>query len=575
MHEHYTLKEAPTKEEREALTGYDELVQTLLCSRGITTAHDADVFLNPDYDRDVHDPFLLHDMDRAVARLTHAIDTGEHIGIYTDFDADGIPAGALLHDALTKIGHTRFTNYIPHRDAEGYGFHAAAVDTLATQGVTLIVTADVGISDSETVRYANERGIDVIVTDHHTPPETLPDAVAVVNPQRIDDHYPNPGLSGSGVAFKLVQALFAHAREHDKPWIRDVPEGWEKWLLDLVALATVADMVSLTGENRTLVHFGLLVLRKSRRAGVGALCRVLRVSHAHLTEDDIGFSIAPRINAASRMDSPEKAFALLTTTDDAQAAALARELQKLNDKRKGAVASVVRELNARFAAGGSDDADAPLLVAGNPSWNPALLGLAANSLVDTHGKTVCLWGREANGTIKGSCRSAGDVHIIELFGEASSALSHYGGHEHAGGFSVAHDAVHTLPQALCDAHACVRRDAQERTRAVDALLPRESLSRTHATLAACAPFGMGNPKPVFVCLDTPVQAVRTFGRDNAHTELVLTHDGSAVRAIAFFTTPASFTREPKEGMQVTVLCTLVHSHFAGSERFELHIIDVV
>ena len=570
---HYTFKDKPPQSVRDALHAYDELTQDMLYARGIATASDAQAFFSPDYDRDIHDPFLLTDMDAAVVRIIRAVDDGEHIGIYTDFDADGIPAGALLHDAFVRIGHDTFTNYIPHRDTEGYGFHMRAVDTLKEKGVTLIITADVGITDVETVAYAREQGIDVIVTDHHLPGDVLPGACAVVNPQRLDDFYPNMHLCGSGVAFKLVQALYARARETEKAWIRDVPVGWEKWLLDYVAIATVADMMPLVGENRTLVHFGLFVLRKTQRPGIVALVKRLRLAKPFITEDDIGFSIGPRINASSRMGSPEVALELFTTTDEGRAQDLAKQLDALNNKRKGVVAGIVRELKKRL----SDTQDHPVLVAGNPSWNPALLGLAANSLVDAYGKTVCVWGREGTGNIKGSCRGAGDVNIVDLFTAARDALTQFGGHEHAGGFSIAHEDVHTLQETFSAAYDTVKRERQERAVVADAPLRTTALRDTHSCLTKFAPFGIGNEKPLFTCERVSVVSVRQFGTDDAHIEVQIGEDefSPTVRAIAFFKQAESFTKHPVVGETITLLGSLELSRFGGRVSYEMRIVDIV
>lgn len=550
-----------------------ELITQLLAKRGVTTKEEREQFLKPDYERDIHDPFLLVDMDVAVARISQAIDENEHIAIYSDFDADGIPAGALLHDVCKKVGHERFTNYIPHRDTEGYGFHIGAVDALHAQEVTLIITVDVGITGHEATAHAKDLGIDVIITDHHLPGETLPDALAVINPQRLDDFYPNIHLCGSGVAFKLTQALIATARSQEKEWIADVPEGWEKWLLDLVAIATVGDMMQLVGENRALVHFGLVVLRKGRRPGVGALCRKLGFRHQYLTEDDIGFSIAPRINASSRMGSPETAFQLLTTDDESIATTAAKELESLNNKRKGTVASMVRVLNERF----KNSHDMEVLVAGNPEWNPALLGLAANSLVDTYGKTACLWGRDGTGALKGSCRSNGDVHIVEFFKALGDTLTHFGGHEFAGGFSIAPDAVHTFADVCNEAATHVKPGAQTQAPlASDASLPPLALSQTHAQLECLSPFGMGNPKPVLLYEQVEIASVRQFGKEELHLEVQLNDEarGGTLRAIAFFKTHTSFTRDLVAGERVDVLATLELSRFAGRTSYELRILDV-
>jgi single-stranded-DNA-specific exonuclease len=267
-----------------------ELVRTLLAKRGLTDTIAIDAFLNPDYDSQTHSPSLLEGMDMAAARVFAAIRGSERIAIYADFDCDGIPGAALLSDFFAKIGYGNVEIYIPHRDREGYGFHKEAVKMLAERGVALIITVDVGTTARDAVLYAKNLGVDVVVTDHHEVSSDLPDAVAVLNPKL--GNYPFRDLCGAAVAFQLVQALLAEGRAHSTPHFHDIPLGWEKWLLDLVGIATIADMVPLVGENRALAHFGLAVLRKSPRPGIQALCNRLRLRQHELTEDDIGFSFA-------------------------------------------------------------------------------------------------------------------------------------------------------------------------------------------------------------------------------------------------------------------------------------------
>src|SRR3989344_4213249 len=280
------------------------LVRSLLEKRGVTSEADVQDFLEPDYDLHTHSPFLLAGMQTAVERVFAAFDRGERIAVYADFDCDGIPGAAVLSDFFEKLGYGNVEVYLPHRDREGYGFHTEAIETLAVREVKLIITVDVGTTAIDAVAFAKQKGIDVIVTDHHEIPGALPDAVAVLNPKFVPpassgvERYPFSHLCGAAVAFKLVQALLEVGRKRELPAFSAVPSGWEKWLLDLVAIATVADMVPLLGENRVLAHWGLKVLRKSQRPGIAALCEKLRLRRSELTEDDIGFSFSARINAA-------------------------------------------------------------------------------------------------------------------------------------------------------------------------------------------------------------------------------------------------------------------------------------
>lgn len=551
-----------------------DLLEVLLEQRGILLEQ-REGFLRPDYERDTHDPFLLSDTQKAVTRITKAIDGNERIAVYADFDCDGIPGAVVLHDVFKKIGHDNTRIYIPHRHDEGYGFHQDAVDTLLAEGVSLIITVDVGCAAHDTVAYAQDRGIDVIVTDHHELSTPAPEPYALVHPQRAE--YPFTGLCGAGVAFKLAQALIAHGRSQSCAWAEEIPEGWEKWLLDMVAIATVADMVPLVDENRALVHFGLLVLRKSRRVGIQALCKKLRVDQRNLTEDDIGFLIAPRINAASRMDCPELGFRLLATDDIKEAESLAAQLQTLNNKRKGVVASLVRE--ARIIAGERFEG-VPAAVFGNPEWKPSLLGLVANSVMDGREGIVCVWGRDGKGELKGSCRSDGSVHVAELFAEAKErgALLACGGHECAGGFSVSHEQVHILPEVFGEiaeqkkAHGEARDDAPE---AHDMPLAHARID-TYRELTALAPFGVGNPKPL-LRMRAVVHSAKLFGKEQQHTEVVLTDPDKRflVRAFDFFRSPETFSHPPEPGKEVYVVGTLERDAFKGRDAVALRLVDIV
>ena len=439
-----------------------ELVRSLLARRGVENDADIAAFLNPDYDLHTHSPFLLKDMDVAVERLLHAIRSSERIAVYADFDCDGIPGAAILSDFFNKIGYANFEVYLPHRDREGYGFHFDAIDALAARQVKLIITVDVGTTAIDAVAHAKEKGIEVIVTDHHEIPGGLPEAIAILNPKIAP--YPFGGLCGAAMAFKLAQATLIEGKKRGLAPFTDIPDGWEKWLLDLVAIATVADMVPLNGENRALAFWGLQVLRKSQRVGISALCTKLRLRKAELTEDDIGFSLAPRINAASRMDDPDLALKLLTTHDTTEADALAAQLESLNTKRKSARRCDRTRGQAPRVARDRFRAEEQVVVLGNPEWKPALLGLAANSVVEERGGVVCLWGRDALGRLKGSCRSDGSFSVVELFSNAKDAVEEFGGHARSGGFSVSHERVHGLPEALVASREPATRGSPEQSR---------------------------------------------------------------------------------------------------------------
>ncbi len=551
---------------------YSNIIQTLLKKLGIANKKDADAFINPSYNDDLHDPFLMRGMDKAVERIRAAIKSDEKIAIYSDFDADGIPAGVLLYDFFKKIGYNNFTNYIPHRDTEGYGFHKGAVDKLANEEVGLIITVDVGITAADTVEHASLLGVDVIITDHHEPLVDLPKALAILNPKQVNCKYPFDGLCGTGVAYKLVQALIA------KGEFNGVKEGWEKWLLDLVAIATVADMVPLVGENRALTHWGLIVLRKSRRIGIIALCRKLRINQGLINENDIGFSIGPRINASSRMGHPEDAFSLLSTDSIEEAEALASKLESLNNKRKGSVAAIVKQAKAKVEQM-SEGGELPnVIVTGDPSWSPALVGLASGSLSDSLGKVVCLWGREGTGTLKGSCRSGDGTSVVDIFNASKDALLYYGGHHAAGGFAVSDDGIHSLSDAFNKSYSKVQLNDKPQDILVEDLEfeLKDINSNNLKDINTMAPFGIGNPKPVISFTSLTVSSIRHFGKEQNHVEVYFKDAvGCTRKASKFFATSNSFTNKIIEGSVVKLLANMEESAFAGRRTLELRIIDIV
>ncbi len=558
------------KIERETLSHLDSVTSQLLFSRGVKSKEEAEKFLNPNYNTDLHDPFLFTDMEKAVERILRAMRENEHIVIYTDYDCDGIPGGVILHDFFTAIGYTNFENYIPHRHHEGYGFNARTIPKFIESNAKLIITVDCGITDHEAAKAAQAAGIDVIITDHHEPAQTLPPAFAVVNPKR-DDAYPFKGLCGSGVAFKVAQATLTRGREQGTITLK---EGMEKWWLDMVGLATIADMVPLVDENRVFATYGLNVLRKSQRPGLAHLLRKAGSNQRYLTEDDIGFTIAPRINAASRMDDPEDAFHMLRSKDEAIAGSKAMHLEKLNNERKGVVASMVKEAKHRL----EDWSEMPpVIVLGNPEWRPSLVGLVANTLAETYGRPSFLWGRDGNGIIKGSCRSDGVISTLRLMEGTPDSFIHFGGHHFSGGFAVDEVRIHTLLDDL----------SRVRTLLGDALIT-ETITRidddlsltdiTHAlirTLRTLAPYGEGNPKPLFRFRDVVPESVSLFGKVKDHTKMRFISGVGPIDAIAFFKTPEQFNVVPEAGKSLTLIAHIEESYFMGRKDVRLRIVDIL
>jgi single-stranded-DNA-specific exonuclease len=574
----YEKLEKIPKSVADELKEYSPLMQTLLFYRGVRTKEDADVFLNPRWERDVQDPFLIHDMDRAVDRILEAIEHKQKILIYGDYDADGIPGSVVLHDFFKKIGYDNFSNYIPHRHNEGYGLGISAVEMFADENVELIITVDVGITDIESVAFAKEKNIDVIVTDHHMPlekdgKEILPDAYAVLNSKKTADTYHDDMLCGAGVAFKLVQALIIRGKE--RGMFADISDGWEKWLLDMAGLSTIADMVPLQKENRALAHFGLKVLRKSRRIGLQTLLRKIKIEQQHLSEDDIGYMLVPRINAASRIDHPLRAFELLATDSPADAEHLAEHLDTINDKRKGHVASMMRQAHKRLSEKELRD----VIVIGDPSWLPGVLGLVASKLVEEYNRPAFVWGYDSEGKIKGSYRGNNTISILELLRKTGEdTFVQFGGHAQAGGFSVLHEHIHTLEDVLSELFAKHGGDASEHSVFVDSSLALSDVTwNTYAQIEKLAPFGVGNEKPIFVFENITLNQVALFGKEQNHLRLeCVGQTGERVSAIGFFMTTETFPNVTLGVNEtITLIATMEKSMFRNYPELRLRIENIL
>ena len=582
----YSLREHSPITSENPLEAYPELLQHLLRGRGISTAEHAHQFLNPDYDRDNHHPYRMKDMEKAVERVLKAVASGEKIIIYSDYDADGIPGAVVLHDFFKKIDYHNFENYIPHRTEEGFGLNIEAVEGFArgteesSNKASLIITIDCGIADVEPVARACELGMDVIITDHHEPGEIVPAAFAILNPKQADCQYPEKILCGSGVIFKFVQALVHTVRQREI--VPDIRNGWEKWLLDMVGLATLSDMVPLVGENRVFAYYGLKVLRISPRVGLLKLLRTINMHQRHISEDDIGFMISPRINAASRMGVPLDAFRLLSTKDEVQAGILSDHLSKINDERKGIVAAYVKEIKKIVTRRLETGTMPKVLVVGNPDWKPSLLGLAANTLKDEYGCPVFLWGREDGSVIKGSCRSGGPS-VVDIMTTAKDVFIAYGGHTMSGGFSVSHEKIHTLEEALSAAYDVLYGGSNTDTAATsrEGVVIDKKLSlndvhwNTYKIIEQLAPFGVGNPKPLFLFERIVIVATKVFGKQKNHLELQFTNGlGKKVSAILFFAS-GELSEKLSAGRVIDLVATFEKSMFKNYPELRLRVVDII
>jgi len=574
---------------------YGELLRTLLEKRGIATETEAEIFLNPSYKRDLHDPFLMRDMEKACVCLYEAIENKEKIVIYADYDCDGIPGAVILNDLFKEINYQNYEVYIPQRNSEGYGLNFEAIKGFAKSGVKLLITIDLGITAVTEVAQAEVDGIDVIIIDHHIPPEVLPRAYAILNPKT--DDYPEKMLCGAGVVFKFAQAFLKKYGEYFK-----VKDGAEKWMLDMAGLATLSDMVPLTGENRAIAYFGMKVLRKSPRPGLQKLLAKMKIEQKYISADDIGFMVTPRLNAASRMDNPMRAFELLSTLDEREGGMLADHLSKINDERKTIVTSIMREVNKTLEKLENRE-DTKVIVIGNPKWRVGILGLVASKICDEHKKPVFVWGKDENDCIKGSCRSDGSVSVVELMRETSESFLDFGGHELAGGFTVHNEKIHFLEGALClnfkkittlkntpsasGTSPYVGGKLGERDPSLRSgvnFVSKFTLADVHMKnwreVEKLEPFGFGNPKPVFLFENIKIDNIKKFGKNGSgeHLEIIFSDANDRykkAKAVSFFSNIDSFKNTLSVGLPVNLLATFDLSRFRGREELRLRIEDII
>lgn len=555
------------EEAKKELSSHPEFIQDLLFYRGIDTKEKAERFLNPDYERDLHDPFLMHNMERATERILKAIKKNEKIIVFADCDADGIPGSVVLNDFFTKIGHENFEIYIPHRYKEKYGLNVEAIKKFKKEGATLLITVDCGISDYEEVGHAQKEGIDVIVTDHHLPGDTLPKAYAIVNPNQSDCTYPNPNLCGGGVAFKLVQALI------DKGDFSVGPDGWEKWFIDVAGISTISDMVPLTGENRAIAHFGLKVLRKNNRPGILKLLQKKRITKENITEEDVGFTITPHINAATRMGVPYNAFLMLKTRDGIEAHEYVQYLHQKNEERKKTVETLLKEVDEKMNGNGVKD----IISLGDPTWRPGILGLAANRVVEKYKKPVCLWGKEGGDVVRGSCRGNGSVNIFHLMREVQDDFFlNYGGHTHAGGFSIRDEDVEKLEDIFVNAYDVVRNETIDEEFLIDKILKLSDINWGNYTLLeSLAPFGVGNRKPLFKFPRLKIKEASFFGKTGNHLKIIFEHTNRwGMQGVQFFAHDYKDSLNLEPGNYVDVLAHIEKDMFRRNPELRLRLVDI-
>ena len=522
-----TAVEEDTKQQLERELNISPAAARMLVVRGIQTAEEARAFVRPSLDK-LHDPFIMKDMDKAVERLHQAIVQREKILIYGDYDVDGTTAVAVMYRFLSGIENreTEIDYYIPDRYTEGYGVSTQGIDYAVQQGCRLIITLDCGIKAVDKIAYAVEKGIDVIVCDHHTPGDELPAATAVLNMKRNDCPYPYKDLSGCGVGFKLVQA---YTQRYELPFENLIP------LLQLLAMSIASDIVPITGENRILAHFGIRQLNAQPFVGLSAIMSVAGIEAKKLTINDLVYKIGPRINACGRMKSGRAAVELLLTDNPTFARQQAEEVNQHNEDRRDCDTETTREALEQLKEDPTFSTRCSTIVYA-PHWHKGVVGIVASRLTETYYRPTIVLTASENGIISGSARSVGGFDIYAAIDSCNDLLTNFGGHKFAAGLSMH---INNLPEFKERFEAYVASHIQpnqlQPTLDIEAELQLGDITKSfYNVLRHLEPFGPGNPRPLFISRRLiNHRDTRTVGKQCEHLRLDVTDRTNAITGIAF------------------------------------------
>lgn len=555
----WQLKPSISPSAQQSFADVHPILLQVLFNRGLTTPAQIQGFVTGRYLAD-DDPFLLADMDKAVARLRQAIEQDETIIVYGDFDADGVTSTVLLTEALRGLGVSRrkAQPYIPDRVDEGYGLNNDALTYLKQErNADVVISVDCGIRSVDEVKHANEIGLDVIITDHHGLGPTLPPATAIINPKRKDSHYPERMLAGVGIAYKLAQALYQA--------MPDSVQGDLTHLLDLVALGTVADLAPLLGENRKLVIEGLGVMNTLRRPGFAALAQQAKLKPGQISAETIAFLFGPRINAAGRLAHAYDAAKLLAAHSRQQAQTLAKDLEALNRKRQTLTEDLGKHAEAMIEEG------APLLIAADTKFEPGVVGLVASRLAEKHYRPAIVI-EKGDEESRGSCRSIAEFHITDALDEVAHLLVRHGGHSQAAGFTIRNENIAPFSEQMIGmAHSALKGQELLPSLEVDADI---ELSRVdwalHDSLRALEPTGMANPRPLFMSRNVQVLNHRVVGKDSTHLQLEVSDGMVSFKCIAFRQAPWARMMPPK----IDVAYHLSINEWRGRRTLQLQVQDI-
>ena len=564
----WTIKECSDKESVTRLMdelGVDRLVATLLVQRGITTYDGAKRFFRPQIS-DLYDPFLMKDMDKAVERLTKAIDNNEKILIFGDYDVDGTTATALMVRYLRKI-NANVDSYIPDRYAEGYGLSDKGIDFAAENGVNLLITVDCGIKGNEKIDYANSRGIDVIVCDHHTAGDEIPNAIAVLDPKRPDCNYPFSELSGCGVAFKLLQG---YVQKHNKP-IEDII-----CYLDLVAVSIGSDIVPIIDENRTLAFYGLQKLNTNPCTGLESIIDLTDLSSKEIQINDIVFKIGPRINAAGRIDTGKTAVDLLTTRDKDFALQIGNSIDGMNSYRKEIDRNITEEALAQIESDPDNDKKYTTVVF-SESWHKGVVGIVASRLTETYYRpTIVL--TENNGLVVGSARSVEGFDLYKAITSCSDLLENFGGHTFAAGLSMKKENLNEFKRRFEEyVKANILEEQRQPVIKIDMeILVKEITPKLYRILKQFAPFGPGNMSPIFASHQIYDNGMgRQIGKNQEHLKLKIVQqigDNNCIDGVGFGF--GSYYETISEYKPFNICYHITENNFMNQPTLQIQVLDI-
>ena len=545
--------------------GVDKVLAQLLVKRGVTTFEQARSFFRPSLD-DLHDPFLMKDMDSAVERLRKAITAEEKILVYGDYDVDGTTAVALVYSFLRRYS-SNVDFYIPDRYDEGYGVSLKGIDWASDNKFGLIITLDCGIKAASKVRYAADKGIDMIICDHHLPEEEIPPAVAVLDPKREDCNYPFDDLSGCGVGFKLVQA---YSQRYGIPFETLIP------LLDLLVVSISSDLVTMVGENRVLAHFGLKQLNENPRKGLLAMINLSKLEPGHITIDDIVFKIGPRINAAGRMETGRLAVELLTAADDRTANFIGNKVNDNNTERKNIDREITGEA-IEMVSSGKALASSNATIVYNPIWNKGVVGIVASRLVEAYYKpTVVL--TKSNGFVTGSARSVAGFDLYEAIESCADLLENFGGHVYAAGLTLKEENLAEFSRRLDDfIGKKITKEMLTPVTNIDCELDFSQITpKFFRILKQFQPFGPGNGNPVFMTENVYDDGNgRKVGAGGVHIKLDLIQESQPYRQIpAIGFNMADLYDYIKAGNPMDVCYSIVENYYRGNSTIQLRLKDI-